>query len=191
MIGKIKGVVSEIEGNIGLIETASGLFYRVFLTPEIVGRYGVGSPLEIYTYLHVKEDGLTLFGFEDKNKYTLFTMLLSTDGVGPKLAFTIISFTNATQIIEAVTNSDLSFFSGIPGIGKKTAQKILLELSGKFNSEFVLSTAILSAEDKTVVDALVSLGFDKRQAHGVIDKLDKGISLELKIKQSIQLLTQK
>lgn len=191
MIGKLKGTLAELEGSEGLIETSSGVYYHVFLTPEIIGKTALGSEIEIHTYLHVKEDALILFGFEDKKKKRLFLMLLSVDGVGPKLAFSIISFTNADQIIAAVKASDISFFNAISGIGKKTAQKILLELSGKFDTEFELQNTVLSEDDTTVIEALASLGFDKHISIKTLNTLDKQQSVENKIREAIKLMTKK
>ncbi len=191
MIGKLKGILKEVEGNQGLVETASGVYYMVYLTPDIIKRYQIDESLEIYTYLHVKEDNLTLYGFDNKNKFQLFNMLLAVDGVGPKLAYGVISFTDSQHIIDAVTTSNHTFFSTIPGIGKKTAQKILLELSSEFDTEFKFEKAVLSQDDSTVIDALTALGFDRKSSHDVLDKLDKKASIETKIQQAIKFLTKK
>lgn len=189
MIGKIKGILSEIEGNVGLIETSGGIYYKVFLTPEIIKNNILASEIELYTYLHVKEDSLTLFGFEDKKKYQIFNMLLAVDGVGPKLAFVTISSANPTDIVTAVEASDYNFFSKVPGVGKKTAQKILIELSSKFDTEFKFEKIALSQDDITVVEALKTLGFDSKNLNSVIPKIDKHSSIESQIQQAIKLLT--
>lgn len=191
MIGKLKGTLVELEGSEGLIETSGGVYYLSYLTPEIIGKSRLGEKIEIYTYLNVKEDGLTLFGFEDKKKKRLFLMLLSVDGVGPKLAFSIISFTDADQIITAVKASDIAFFNAISGIGKKTAQKILLELSSKFDTEFEIDNTVLSQDDTTVIEALASLGFDKNISIKTLSKIEKGLSVENKIRESIKIMTKK
>lgn len=191
MIGKIKGTIAEIDSNEALIDTAGGVFYKVYILPSIIHSVTAGDNIELYTYLNVKEDSLTLFGFDTKEKYRVFSMLLSVDGVGPKLAFTIISRATISELISAITSSNYHFLSSIPGIGKKTAQKILVELSGKFNSEFTFEHTIVSKDDQTVVDALVSLGFEKSKSQQVLAKLDKNSSVEDKIKYAIQLMTQK
>lgn len=191
MIGKIKGKLIEVENNQGLIETSGGVFYLVHLTPSIIKNHDVGKNIEVYTYLQVREDALTLYGFENKKKYQLFQMLLGVDGVGPKSGFNIVSFTDSDSIFDAARANNVNFFSSIPGIGKKTAQKILLELSSKIGSEFDISAMTLSADDLTVVDALVSLGFKRSDSHSILSKLDKKLSVEEKIREAIKLMTKK
>ena len=190
MIGKLKGKLVEIDGNIGLIETSGGVFYHSYLTPEILSRSRLSDVVEFYTYLHVKDDGLTLFAFEDKDKYRLFRLLLSVDGVGPRSAFTIISYTNAQEIIAAVQAQNSVFFSAIPGIGKKTAHKILLELSSKLGAEFSPRSYTLSKDEVTILEALQALGFDKRAGQKILSKLDEKRTIEDKITQAIKLLTE-
>lgn len=191
MIGKIKGTVREIDGNIGLIETAGGVFYQVFLTPDILQSITNDAPIAVYTYLHVKDNALNLYGFSNKKKYAIFVHLLGVDGVGPKLAYSIISFAATDQIIDAIMTANYSFFSQVPGVGKKTAQKILLEMSGKLNTEFLIEKTVMSADDATVVDALNALGFDRKDAHAILSKLDAKGTIESKIQQAIKLMTQK
>lgn len=191
MIGKIKGKLVETDGNIGLIETSGGVIYNVYLTPSILKSYDVGKHIEVYTYLQVREDALTLYGFENKSKFQLFQMLLAVDGVGPKSGFNIVSFTDSESIFDAVHANNVNFFSSIPGVGKKTAQKILLELSSKIGKEFDLSSMNLSVDETTVVDALVSLGFKRSDCHGILSKLDKKLSVENKIMQAMKLMTKK
>lgn len=189
MIGKLKGKFTELDGNIGLIETSSGVFYKVFLTPKIYQNKKPGSFIEIYTYLQVRENNLSLFGFENKKQYKLFQMLLSVDGIGPKSAFSIISFEQEDKILTAVSNNNVIFFSSIPGIGKKTAQKIILELSSKIGKNFELQSLHLSKEDTTAIEALTSLGFKKYDSQNTLSKIDKKLSLEEKIKSAIKIMT--
>lgn len=186
MIGKIKGRLVQMDGNIGLIETSSGVFYRVYLTPTLISTYHLNQQLEIFTYLQVKEDALVLFGFESKKEYDLFKMLLTVPGVGPKTAYGIISFSRQQDLFDAVKQNNVDYFLRIPGLGKKTAMKIILELSQKFESEFKLEKMYLSEEDKTVIDALVSLGFKSLEAKKILTKLPKNLPLEEKIKQALK-----
>lgn len=189
MIGKIKGTLTEIDGNVGLIETASGVFYNVYLTNDAIGCL-YPCPIEIYTYLHVREDALVLFGFQTKQEYQLFTLLLTVPGVGPKSAFTVISYSKPAELIGAVTSNDVNYFTKVPGLGKKTALKIILELSQKLKSEFKLDQIQeVGEDDKIVVDALVSLGFRANDAKQIISKLPKELSVENKIKEAIRMAT--
>ncbi len=189
MIGKIKGKLTELDGNTGLIETSSGLSYEVFLTANALSKNKINSVLEIYTYLQIREDAHVLFGFETKNEHKLFKMLLSVPGVGPRTAFSVVSFSKEEELLLAVRENDISYFERVPGLGKKTAMKILLELSHKLNSEFELKKMYLSEKDKTVIDALVSLGFKTHEARKIFSKIPTNLTLEEKIRASLRLIT--
>jgi len=187
MIGKIKGILDEVDMNAGLVETSSGVYYRVFLTNRFLQSIQIPIDIEIYTYHHIREDTQQLFGFEDKKEYRLFEYLLGVPGVGPKSAFHIISVAKPDEIIQAVKKNDRIFFSKIKGLGKKTALKILLELSQKFDSEFVFEQEIpLSSDDQTVLDALLTLGFDKSTSQDILSEVPPEASIEDKIKLSIK-----
>ncbi len=189
MIGKIKGLISEIDGNIALIETASGVYYYVYFTNTLLSECFPGSPVELYTYHHVREDVQLLFGFQNKQEYKLFLLLINVSGVGPKSAYTIISNSKVDEIVQAVKTNDAKYFTRIPGLGKKTALKIMLELSQKFKSEFVLESSYVSKEEQTVVDALTSLGFGTSEAKEILPKLNGDFSVEEKIKEAIRILS--
>ncbi len=190
MIGKIKGLLSEIDGTSGLIETTGGVFYKLFLPTSLLM---VNTPVavELYTYLQVRDDALVLFGFEHKKDHDLFLMLLAVSGVGPKTAYTVSSHSKPDQLIEAVRQNNIEYFTRIPGLGKKTAMKILLELSQKIKEDFQFEKMNLSEEDGTVVDALVSLGFRSQDARNILTKIPKNLSLEEKIKEGIRISTQR
>lgn len=189
MIGKIRGTLSEVEGNIGLIETSSGVFYEVLLPSSVLSKKFPGDIIEVYTHFHVREDAQILFGFSEKNEYKVFKLLLSVSGVGPKTAFTVISFSPVDNLIKAVTANDIDYFSKIPGLGKKTAMKIILEMSSRLNTEFSIEKMHLSEEEKTILDALVSLGFKNSEVKNIIREIPKELRLEDKIKEAIKLAT--
>lgn len=186
MIGKLKGTLSELDGNTALIETKGGVFYKTYVTPNILSKSKVGDNVELYTYLQVREDALTLFAFETKDEHSLFDLLLSVPGVGPKTAYLVISYAKVNELIQAVKENNIDFFSQIRGLGKKTAMKIILELSQRLKQEFELRKMYLSEEDKTVVDALVALGFKSHDASSVVSKLPKKLSVEDKIKEALK-----
>lgn len=186
MIGKIKGKLVEISGNLALIETSSGLSFEVFLTSKIIAKTKIDSFIDIYTYLQVREDAFVLYGFKEKKEYEIFKMLLGVSGVGPKTAFNIVSFVNYDEFILSIKTNNIDYLTRIPGLGKKTAMKIALELSAKLKSEFELKNLVLSEEDKIVVDALVSLGFKSQEAKKIISHLPKNLSLEEKIKEALK-----
>ncbi len=188
MIGKIRGKLAELDGNVGLIETSSGVSYEIFLTASALSKNKINSTLEVYTYLQVREDANILFGFETKSEHKLFKMLIAVAGVGPRTAFGVVSFSKEEELLAAVRENDISYFERVPGLGKKTAMKIVLELSQKLDSEFELKKMYLSEEDKTVVDALVSLGFKTNEAKKILSQLPKNLSVEEKIRQGLKIM---
>lgn len=186
MIGKLKGKISEIEGNIGLIETSGGVFYSTYLTSSITTRISKGDYIEVYTYLQVREDALILFGFESKKEFDLFKLLLTVPGVGPKTSYNIINFIKLDQFIQAIKENNTDYLTKIPGLGRKTALKIILELSQKLKTDFNFKNIYLSEDDKTVIDALVSLGFKPHEAKIKLTKISKDLSIENKIKEALK-----
>ena len=188
MIGKIKGKLTELDGNVGLIENSSGVSYEVFLTASALTKSKVKSNLEIYTFLHVREDAHILFGFETRNEQKLFKLLTTVPGIGPKTAFNIVSFSKEDEMLVAVRENDISYFERVPGLGKKTAMKIILELSHKLETEFELKKMYLSEDDKMVIDALVSLGFKTQEARRILSKLPEKLTLEEKIREGLRLI---
>ena len=189
MIGKIKGTLIEIDQNTGLIETASGTSYRVYLTPLLMKGFPINSLVEVYTYLQVREDALILFAFKTRGEFDFFKLLLSVSGVGPKTAYSIISYLTVARMTQAIKDNDVAVFTSIPGLGKKTSMKIILELSQKLKEEFSMDKMYLSEEDKVVVDALISLGFKSQEAKSLLPKIPRELSIEEKIKKGIQLAT--
>ena len=186
MIGKLKGKLVEVDGNVGLIETSGGVFYQVYLPPSLLSKIEHLSPIELYTYLQVRDDALVLFGFETKQQHDFFKLLLSVSGVGPKTAFSVISFVSLDSLVSCMKNNDVDVLTRVPGLGRKTAMKIILELSTKLKSEFDIKNMVMSEEDKTVIDALVSLGYKSHEAKKLLSKLPKNLSIEEKIKESLK-----
>lgn len=191
MIGKIKGFLVEIDQNIGYIETSGGITYKTYLTKNFILTHNKDKEITIYTYLQVKDDGLVLFGFETKKEEKFFSLLLTVPGVGPKTAFNILTNTSIENVIHAVKTNSVSFFSTIPGLGKKTAMKIILELSSKLKSDFQLERIIVSDDDRVVIDALLSLGFDKQEVHKFLSKIPSELPVEDKIKKLLILFGNK
>jgi len=186
MIGKIKGTLSEVSGSIGLVETSGGVFYQVYLTPALISATPANSPITLYTYLQVREDSLVLFGFASREEHDFFQLLLTVPGIGPKTAYSVVSVAKVDEIVEATKNNDLNYFTKIPGLGKKTALKIILELSQKLKTEFKLHETALSEDDKTVIDALVSLGYRSSEARQKLAKISPDLSVEERIKKALK-----
>ena len=190
MIGKIIGVLASVEGNVGLIETSGGVSYEVYLTPNLLSKK-IGSMMDIRSYLQVRDDAFVLFGFESVDQHHFFKLLLSVSGVGPKTAFNVVSHTRVNELLQAVKENDVEYFTQVPGLGKKTSMKIILELSQKVKSEFKFNQMNMSDDDKTVIEALVALGYKTQEAKNLFSKLPKDLSIEEKIKHALKLTVQK
>lgn len=188
MIGKLKGIISEIHGSEALIETSGGVFYWTYITPHMLGNYKLTDPVEVYTYHSIKEDEQKLFAFDSYEAFRLFAMLISVDGVGPKTGFTILCTAEPSAIRKAIMESDVLFFQKIKGIGKKTAQRILVDLSSSLGTEFDLNASQDSEIDNEALAALESLGFKKADAQEVLSHIDTTLSLEETIKAALQYL---
>ena len=185
MIGKIKGVLVETDGKEGLIETSGGVSYRVQLTPKALAQL-VPSALEVYTYLQVREDAQVLFGFDTREQYRMFQTLLTVDGVGPKTAHGVLGHLSVADIINAVQVKSLDAFTAVPGLGKKTAQKIILELCSKLKSDLDIAAIIETPVDNEALEALVTLGYKVGEAKEMLRPIDSTLSTESKIQMALK-----
>lgn len=185
MIGKIKGTLTEVDLHEGIIMTASGIGYRIYLTPKLLS-LPTPSDFEIYTYHQIREDAQVLYGFESKQEHQFFTLLLTVDGVGPKTAYTVISQLTPSQVFEAVRANDVTALTKVSGLGKKTAQKIILELSNKFKTGFDLEKVKEIEVDEEAVLALSALGYSKADAKKMLEKVDSSLSLTEKVTSALK-----
>ncbi len=190
MIAKLTGILAEFTDKTAIIDTASGVSYELFITPSALQDKHTGESIVIYTYLQIREDAQVLFGFSNTTEKQFFHLLLSVPGVGPKTAFTVVSGISFDEAVKAVSVNDVKVFSLISGVGKKTAMKIVLELSQKFKTEFKFEMQ-LSDDDKTVIDALVELGYRKQEAQKLFEKLPKELSIEKKIQEALRISVSK
>jgi len=176
MIAQVIGrIVKKTENSI-LVETDSGLVFEIFCPLSTLNRVSTGDiKVQIHTHLYIREDQMTLFGFIDEAELTLFKHLISVSDIGPKKAINILSNESFQTIVNAIATSDTKFLSTIPGIGKKTAEKIVLDLKDKLAE---ISTKTEKKEgliDKTLQNelfsALINLGYKPNQAEKAIANL--------------------
>ncbi|HSX40740.1 MAG TPA: Holliday junction branch migration protein RuvA [Candidatus Saccharimonadales bacterium] len=189
MIGFLQGTVDTQDGAHVLLNV-HGVGYRVLVSKEIRAGLEIGKEVKLYTYTYVREDALELFGFLALEDLKLFEHLISVSGVGPKTAINIFSIGSRSQILSAIISDDVSFFSAVPRLGKKNAQKIIIELKSKFSSSKDLEISSLDgvATDE-VVQALLSIGFTKQEAHGALRQIKgEGKTVEEKIKLALKYL---
>jgi Holliday junction DNA helicase RuvA len=180
MIARLRGrpVARRAEG---LVLDVNGVGYLVQATPSVLARADTASELEVETYLHVREDALQLYGFADAEERELFEQLLSVSGVGPKVALAIVSGSPAAELRRAIALEDTARFEAIPGIGKKTAQRVVLELKEK------LASAVVLPEPSGVVarDALVELGWSLVEAERALAAVDPSLAPEERVRQAL------
>lgn len=183
MIGYIKGVVEEIfEDSIFLDH--NGIGFRIFVSSIFLNDIGYGEELKIYTYMNVREDSITLFGFKNRDELDVYKKLINVSGVGPKAAMNILSVMSADDIRFAVIASDSAKLSKAPGIGKKTAQKILIELKDKFDFEEAVETKLAAGDGGNTgavaetAEALAALGYPVSDALKAARKAEEETGLD-------------
>jgi len=175
MIASLKGQVERVGGN--QIEiVVNGVGYLVSVGEKLVGKITEGIDLKVFTFMSVSENDMSLFGFETRDEVNLFKMLISVSGVGPKTGAQILGKTESEKVIKAIANADVKFFEDIKGIGKKTAQRIIIDLKSRLGSlkELDLSGGEEITEDDLYL-SLKQLGFDKKEIEKVMKKLPKDI----------------
>ena len=188
MIGLVKGKVLLKDGN-DLIIDINGVGYRVLVSEKLISKTAEGSDVQLFTFTYVKEDVLELFGFEELADLKLFKNLISVNGVGPRTAMTIFSFSGREEIVDAVLKGDVPFFTRIPRLGKKNAQKIIIELKSKLkdSSSFDLN-ADEKEDNKEVFDALRNFGFSHKEITETLKNIDSNASSDEKIKMALKYL---
>jgi Holliday junction DNA helicase RuvA len=188
MIARLRGkpVASTPEG---LVLDVGGVGYLVAATPSAVRKADGAAEVVVETYLHVREDALQLYGFAERAERELFVQLLSVNGVGPKVALAIVSGSPADELRRAIVREDAARFQAIPGIGKKTAERIVLELKEKLAASVSIAPAAGGGDaDEHVVarDALVELGYSLVDAERALATTDAAASPEERVRQALR-----
>jgi holliday junction DNA helicase RuvA len=178
MISSLKGEISRIGNNFVEIEVV-GVGYLVWCGLNFLKKRTVGEEIKIYTYQAVSENDISLFGFESGDEVDLFKMLISVSGIGPKSGALIMGQVSSEEIVKAIGEADVAFFEKIKGIGKKTAQRIIIDLKSKVGGlkDLDLSAAAEALADKEsdLVLSLKQLGFDKKEIEKVTSKLPNNL----------------
>jgi Holliday junction DNA helicase RuvA len=173
MIATLRGEISQIEDT-ALILEVGGVGLRVFAPAPLRGRLKVGEMIFLFTHLIVREDALTLYGFESQADRDLFNLLLGVDGVGPKVALSVLSTLTLDAVQRAIFTDEADILSRVPGVGKKTAQKIALHLKDKLKpSDALAQMASMADYDSEVLAALTALGYSVVEAQSAIQSLPK------------------
>lgn len=177
MIAFLKGELSAIYEDKIVIEVA-GMGYNVFMPSSCIAILpGIGNTVKVYTYLSVREDAMQLYGFNTSDELDLYKMLITVNGIGPKAALQILSFMSGDDLKFAILSSDSKSISKVPGIGPKTAQRLIIDLKDKidlintFEHKLAVNTVSspkLSESKTEAVDALVALGYSQKDAYSAV-----------------------
>ena len=200
MIRFLRGEYLYYESGAIVLETPAGIGFRIFVsdTSSLLTKRE-GEEIEVYTYMQVKEDGMALYGFADTEGLALFEQLITVKGVGPKAGLAIMSTGTPNQIKSIIAAGDAASIAMAPGIGKKTAERVILELKDKVSAlpfegadiseGFAPAAAPGSGERGEAVVALTTLGYSKREAEAAVASVkDEGLSAEEYVKKSLKFL---
>ncbi len=183
MIGFLEGQVKF--ATIGkIILFANGIGFTVNIPGNI--NFLENQKTSLYIHTHIREDNLALYGFNSAKDLEIFELLLTVSGVGPKIALTMLTSSTEKNIKNAIVESNLAFFSSISGVGKKTAQKIILDLKSKLGKGDV-NMGNLEGNSE-LIDSLISLGFQKGEISSIYSKIDNSLSLGAQVKEALKLL---
>lgn len=188
MIAAIRGEVIA-KGEDHLVIETGGIGFKVYVTQDVSVRVVAGDPVFLFTYLVVREDALSLFGFETEELRDLFFLLLGVNGVGPRIALAILSSMSPDAIRRSVLSEQPDLFARVSGVGKKTAQKIILHLQGKITGEVTIGHEPGTIEiDAQVLDALTGLGYSIVEAQAAIQSIPRGSAadVETRIRLALQ-----
>jgi Holliday junction DNA helicase RuvA len=174
-----------------ILHTASGAGYLVSPTPTLLRSLTDNQEISLYIHSFIREDRFELYGFVSQNELSMFQLLLTVSGVGPKMALAILSVAGVPGITRAVAQGEVSFFSAAPRVGKKLAQKIIIELKSKLGSQVDLDLSPKSSNDRDVCDALLSLGYSEDKISSALNSLGEALETQdiaVSIKQILKKL---
>jgi Holliday junction DNA helicase RuvA len=187
MIDLLSGTVASMTKNI-LVIMVGGVGFRVNVPTNVFDTVNeVGQSVMLYTHLIVREDALTLFGFISEDDKGLFEILISVTGVGPKLAQAILSTLSANQLRQAVTREEPAVLTRVPGIGKKTAEKIVFELKNKIGGDGLSPLTIVTDTDRDVIAALTALGYSVVEAQAALQSVPRSTPDDLNLRIALAL----
>lgn len=187
MIASISGKVIQLTKETVIMDI-NGLGFEVFVPKPLLSETEAGDLLYLYTYMLVREDNIALYGFTSLEEKDLFLQFLAVGGIGPKLSLSILSSLSIDNIRSAILSEKPDYFSRVPGIGKKTAQKIIIQMQGKLPDSDGLAIRSITDVDDAVVDALISLGYSVIEAQTALQTIPKNTpdDVETKLRVALQ-----
>jgi Holliday junction DNA helicase RuvA len=187
MIASLRGTIQDISTD-NIILEIGGVGFQVYLPAPIREQLKPNQSVSLFTYLVVREDSLTLYGFDTRESKELFGLLLGVSGIGPRLALSVLSTLTPEAIRRAVFHEQAEVFSRVPGVGKKTAQKILLHLQDRVPAEVGLEpVAEFSDVDGEVLNALTALGYSVVEAQAAIQSIPRDTDQDIEVRLRLAL----
>ena len=196
MFAYIKGSLEQKSNNYVIIDV-SGIGYKIFMPSNSIDKLGdIGNIVKVYTYYYVREDNISLYGFYSNDELRMFELLIGVSGIGAKSAIATLSEVSPSSFALSVISNDVSNLTKIPGIGKKTAERIILELKDKLKTETAIEKyegvkTVIVKDEKTdeAISALQVLGYTRKEIENVLVKIDtQNLQLEEIIKQGLKYL---
>ncbi|HEY92078.1 MAG TPA: Holliday junction branch migration protein RuvA [Dehalococcoidia bacterium] len=189
MIASLQGVVESL-GTDWAIINVGGVGFRVYMPSSVLSTLGTaGDNVRLHTHLHVKEDDISLYGFSTADELLLFETLIGVSGLGPRLALAMLSTMKVEQLTMAIATGSTDLLISVPGIGKKMAERLVLELKDKIGAGLIaVPAAQITEEHAEVLAALTSLGYSVSEASQAVATLPRtdGLSLEEQVKLALQ-----
>jgi Holliday junction DNA helicase RuvA len=190
MIAHVSGVLAEKFLNSLIIDVA-GVGYEVHVSQLEYEQASLGEPIKLYTYHHIREQDQSLFGFSNLSAKRLFEVLTSVQGIGPKAALAILSLAPSEQVRSAIANGDVSFIQKASGVGKRGAERVIVDLKEKVglpsgDYQHAPTAANVSAGADEALDALMALGFNLAQASEALKNVDRSLSTEERVREALK-----
>lgn len=192
MIGSVRGTVLERDPSGEVLVEVGGVGYRVLVPLGAVAILEPGGPAFLFTHLHVRDDAMTLYGFPSREERDTFEVLLGAAGVGPTLALKILSVHSPNALGRAVGDEDLAALTLVPGVGKRTAERLMLELRARLEVPAATAAGSVSTDDRSarseVRDALTALGYAPDEIRAVLGRLSEEGSVQDLLRSALKLL---
>lgn len=190
MIGSLNGIVLERTNDSMVLLEVSGIGYLVHVTPRTLGELEPTSKAFLYVHQHVREDALTLYGFLDRDERNCFEVLIATHGVGPTMAMAVLATHSPRALVDIVAGSDIAALTLVSGVGKKTAERLLIELKNRLHLNILETSSNMSGPSSVsdVRDALAGLGYSAEEIRDVLRELNVSSESDVMLREALNLL---
>jgi Holliday junction DNA helicase RuvA len=191
MIAAVQGTLIAKDTSTAFVQTSGGVGYAIFLAPQVIASMAVGSTVHLLTYLKVSENALELYGFLQPAEREFFVLLLSVSGIGPKTALNILSLGSIDVIQNAIARGDVKYLTAVQGMGKKTAERLVVELKSKIlgNAKSMSESPVSSGVLGEVIEGLEAMGYSQQEAREAVQNLSsENKTSEVLLREALRLL---